>query len=401
MTRFSSSIDKLRSSEIRDLMSLANKPGMILFSGGMPDNNLFPLEAIDNIYKNLSEKEKQIAMQYGPTGGIPELLDSLKIFLKKKGLPVEENRIMITTGSLQAINILARAFIDPGDTIIVENPCFIGAISAFKSYQADIVSIPLTATGIDLGKLKTTLDNAPQLPKFVYLTPNFHNPAGTLYSLETKQALIELLSDRNIPLIEDDAYSDLYYYEEDKKHLKTIKEINPQGIDVCYTGSFSKILGPGLRLGWMLVPEHIYQKCELIKQAIDACSPSFTQMLAHKFLESGAVYTYLDEVRVEYKKRAEAMIAALQKHLPGNISFTAPRGGFYIWLHLPENMDSTEILKRAIDKGVVFVSGKTFDPHGIINNTMRLSFCNTSAEKINEGIPLVAEAIKEEMMKKI
>jgi len=401
MTRFSSSIDKLRSSEIRDLMSLANKPGMILFSGGMPDNNLFPLEAIDNIYKNLSEKEKQIAMQYGPTGGIPELLDSLKVFLKKKGLPVDENRLMITTGSLQAINILARAFIDPGDTIIVENPCFIGAISAFKSYQADIVSIPLTPNGIDLEKLKTTLDNAPQPPKFVYLTPNFHNPAGTLYSLETKQALIELLNDRDIPLIEDDAYSDLYYYEEDKKHLTTIKEINPKGIDVCYTGSFSKILGPGLRLGWMLVPDHIYRKCELIKQAIDACSPSFTQMLAHKFLESGAVYTYLDEVRVEYKKRAEAMIAALQKHLPENISFTAPRGGFYIWLHLPENLDSTEILKRAIDKGVVFVSGKTFDPHGIINNTMRLSFCNTSAEKINEGIPLVAEAIREEMNAKI
>lgn len=401
MTRFSSSINKLRSSEIRDLMSLANKPGMILFSGGMPDNNLFPLEAIDNIYKNLSEKEKQIAMQYGPTGGIPELLDSLKIFLKKKGLPVDENRLMITTGSLQAINILARAFIDPGDTIIVENPCFIGAISAFKSYQADIVSIPLTSTGIDLEKLKTTLDNAPQPPKFVYLTPNFHNPAGTLYSLKTKQALIELLSGRDIPLIEDDAYSDLYYYEEDKKHLTTIKEINPRGIDVCYTGSFSKILGPGLRLGWMLVPEHIYQKCELIKQAIDACSPSFTQMLAHKFLESGAVYTYLDEVRVEYKKRAEAMIAALEKYLPENISFTAPRGGFYIWLHLPGNLDSTEILKKAIDKGVVFVSGKTFDPHGIINNTMRLSFCNTSAEKINEGIPLVAEAIREEMNTKI
>lgn len=401
MTRFSSSIDKLRSSEIRDLMSLANKPGMILFSGGMPDNNLFPLEAIDNIYKNLSEKEKQIAMQYGPTGGIPELLDSLKVFLKKKDLPVDENRLMITTGSLQAINILARAFIDPGDTIIVENPCFIGAISAFKSYQADIVSIPLTPNGIDLEKLKTTLDNAPQPPKFVYLTPNFHNPAGTLYSLETKQALIELLNDRDIPLIEDDAYSDLYYYEEDKKHLTTIKEINPKGIDVCYTGSFSKILGPGLRLGWMLVPDHIYRKCELIKQAIDACSPSFTQMLAHKFLESGAVYTYLDEVRVEYKKRAEAMITALQKHLPENISFTAPRGGFYIWLHLPENLDSTEILKRAIDKGVVFVSGKTFDPHGIINNTMRLSFCNTSADKINEGIPLVAEAIREEMNAKI
>lgn len=394
MTRFSSSIDKLRSSEIRDLMSLANKPGMILFSGGMPDNNLFPLEAMDNIYEHLTEKEKQIAMQYGPTGGIPELLGSLTTFLRKKGLPVDENKLMITTGSLQAINILARAFIDPGDMIVVENPCFIGAISAFKSYQANIVSVPLTPNGIDLEQLRDTLDNAPQKPKFVYLTPNFHNPAGTLYSLETKQALIELLSGRNIPLIEDDAYSDLYYYEEDKAHLKTIKAMNPKELEVCYTGSFSKIVGPGLRLGWMLVPEHIYQKCELIKQAIDACSPSFTQMLAHKFLESGAVYTYVDQVRMEYKKRAEAMVTALRKHLPENVTFTAPRGGFYIWLHLPAGVDSTDILKRAIEKGVVFVSGKTFDPEGVINNTMRLSFCNSSVENINEGIPLVAEAIK-------
>jgi 2-aminoadipate transaminase len=395
MTRFSSSVNNLRSSEIRDLMSLANKPGMILFSGGMPDNNLFPLNQMDDIFHQLTEKEKQIAMQYGPTSGLPQLLDSLKEFLRKKGLPVDENKLMITTGSLQAINILAKAFIDPGDTIVVENPCFIGAISAFKSYQANIVSVPLTVNGIDLEKLKETLANAEQKPKFVYLTPNFHNPAGTLYTLETKKALIEILSGQDIPLIEDDAYSDLWYYEEDKEHLTTIKEMNPAGIEVCYTGSFSKILGPGLRLGWMLVPEHIYQKCELIKQSIDACSPSFTQMLAHKFVETGAVYDYINDVKTAYKIRAEAMVDALHKHLPKGITFTAPRGGFYIWLHLPEQMDSTEVLKRAIEKGVVFVSGKTFDPHGVINNTMRLSFCNTSVDKINEGIPLVAEAIRE------
>jgi len=395
MTRFSSSVNNLRSSEIRDLMSLANKPGMILFSGGMPDNNLFPLNQMDDIFHQLTEKEKQIAMQYGPTSGLPQLLDSLKEFLRKKGLPVDENKLMITTGSLQAINILAKAFIDPGDTIVVENPCFIGAISAFKSYQANIVSVPLRVNGIDLEKLKETLANAEQKPKFVYLTPNFHNPAGTLYTLETKKALIEILSGQDIPLIEDDAYSDLWYYEEDKEHLTTIKEMNPAGIEVCYTGSFSKILGPGLRLGWMLVPEHIYQKCELIKQSIDACSPSFTQMLAHKFVESGAVYNYINDVKTAYKIRAEAMVDALHKHLPEGLTFTPPRGGFYIWLHLPEQMDSTEVLKRAIEKGVVFVSGKTFDPHGVINNTMRLSFCNTSVEKINEGIPLVAEAIRE------
>jgi 2-aminoadipate transaminase len=395
MTRFSSSVNSLRSSEIRDLMSLANKPDMILFSGGMPDNNLFPLQQIDEIYNNLTEKEKQIAMQYGPTSGLPQLLDSLKGFLRKKGLPVDENRLMITTGSLQAINILAKAFIDPGDTIVVENPCFIGAISAFKSYEANILSVPLTADGIDLEALQTTLANAGQKPKFVYLTPNFHNPAGTLYTLETKKALIEILAGQDIPLIEDDAYSDLWYYEEDKECLTTIKQMNPADMDVCYTGSFSKILGPGLRLGWMLVPEHIYQKCELIKQAVDACSPSFTQMLAHKFVESGAVYTYIDSVRIQYKERAEAMVSALRKHLPEGVYFTAPRGGFYIWLELPENTDSTAILKKAIEKGVVFVSGKTFDPHGQKNNHIRLSFCNTPVEKINQGIPLVAEAIKD------
>lgn len=395
MFNFSNSVKNLRSSEIRDLMSLANKPDMILFSGGMPDNDLFPLDEIDAIYNNLSPQEKKIAMQYGPTNGLPQLLESLTLFLEDKGLSVSENKIMITTGSLQAINILAKAFIDPGDTIIVENPCFIGAISAFNSYEANIVSIPLTKNGIAVDQLESLLKNLKQKPKFIYLTPNFHNPAGTLYTAETKQKLIELLDGADIPIIEDDVYSDLYFNEEDKDDLKTFKEINPKGIDVCYTGSFSKIIGPGLRLGWMLVPEAIYEKCELIKQTIDACSPSFTQVIADKFLQSGIAEKYIEKVRIEYKKRAEAMINALNQHLPDEVTFTAPRGGFYIWLQLPEGVNSTEILMKAIDKGVVFVSGKTFDPHGQANNYIRLSYCNTSVDKIEKGIPLVVSAINE------
>lgn len=395
MFNFSNSVKNLRSSEIRDLMSLANKPDMILFSGGMPDNDLFPLDEIDAIYNNLSPQEKKIAMQYGPTNGLPQLLESLTLFLEDKGLPVSENKIMITTGSLQAINILAKAFIDPGDTIIVENPCFIGAISAFNSYEANIVSIPLTENGIAVDQLESLLKNLKQKPKFIYLTPNFHNPAGTLYTAEIKQKLIELLDGAGIPIIEDDVYSDLYFNEEDKDDLKTFKEINPKGVDVCYTGSFSKIIGPGLRLGWMLVPDAIYEKCELIKQTIDACSPSFTQVIADKFLQSGIAEKYIEKVRIEYKKRAEAMINALNQHLPDEVTFTAPRGGFYIWLQLPEDIDSTEILMKAIDKGVVFVSGKTFDPHGQANNYIRLSYCNTSVDKIEKGIPLVVSAINE------
>ncbi|MDD3078795.1 MAG: PLP-dependent aminotransferase family protein [Paludibacter sp.] len=397
MPVFSNSTNELRTSEIRDLMSLANKPGMILFSGGMPDNDLFPLAEIDKIYNGLTPQEKKVAMQYGPTCGLPELIGSLSEFLSRKGLPVAENKILITTGSLQAINILAKVFIDPGDIILTENPCFIGAISAFKSYQADIKSIPLTGDGINLVLLEEMLNKLEKKPKFIYLTPNFHNPAGTLYSSETKQKLIKLMSGRDIPIIEDDAYSDLYFHDEDRDDLKTLKAIHPAGIDICYTSSFSKIIGPGLRLGWMLVPEQIYAKCELIKQSVDACSPSFTQVIADKFLRSGVVYSYIDKVRTEYKKRAEAMTAALQKYLPDGVTFTVPRGGFYIWLQLPENVDSTDVLKKAIEKGTVFVSGKTFDPAGKKNNFIRLSYCNTPVEKINKGIPIVADAIREMM----
>jgi len=398
MFHFSNSVASLRSSEIRDLMSLANKPNMILFSGGMPDNELFPLQEVDAIYMRLTAREKQMAMQYGPTPGIPPLLGSLTEFLREKGLPVDDNKLLITTGSLQAINILGHAFIDPGDTILVENPCFIGAISAFRSYQANIVSIPLTPEGIDPEALQHTLDTLQVKPKFLYLTPNFHNPAGTLYQHSTKLKLIGLMRDREIPIIEDDAYSELYFHDEDIEHLQTLKSMNPEGLDICYTGSFSKILGPGLRLGWMLVPDEVYRKCELIKQSIDACSPSFTQMIAHKFLESGVYLPYLKRIRPEYKRRAELMTQLLDELLPESCSFTPPRGGFYIWIQLPDGTDSTSILRRAIEKGVVFVSGKTFDPHGQRNDRLRLSFCNSSIEKIREGIPLVVESIREEIL---
>jgi 2-aminoadipate transaminase len=239
------------------------------------------------------------------------------------------------------------------------------------------------------------LETLTDSPRFIYLTPNFHNPAGTLYTSETKHALIDLLSNRDIPLIEDDVYSDLYFFEEDKEHLKTFKQINPDAMDICYTGSFSKILGPGLRLGWMLVPPDIYEKCELIKQSVDACSPSFTQVLADKFLRSGAVYSYVESVRKEYKKRGILMSKMLEDLLPSYVNFVRPRGGFYCWLTLPEETDSTAILKKAIDKGVVFVTGKTFDPDGEKNNHIRVSFCNTSIEKIERGIPLLVETIRE------
>lgn len=391
---FSKSITKLRSSEIRDLMSLATRSDIISFAGGMPDNNLFPIEEMDAIYNNLSISEKQIAMQYGPTPGLPTLLESLADYLTAKGLPVSENKILITTGSLQAINLLARVFVDPGDSILTENPCFIGATSVFNSYGAKINSIPLLDDGIDMEALKQCIENMEEKPKFFYFTPNFHNPAGVLYSAKRKQEIIELFSNLDIAIIEDDVYSDLYFFDSDKENLKTIKAINPPGIDVCYTGSFSKILGPGLRLGWMLVPQEVYQKCELVKQSMDACSPSYTQVLADKFLRAGMVTPYVEKVRLEYKKRSIRMSELLKSTLPPGVTFNVPKGGYYIWLTLPEHVDATEVLKKTIENGVVFVTGKTFDPAGIKNNNIRLSYCNTSIEQIEKGIPVFVDCLK-------
>lgn len=393
MIRFSKLTSEFRSSAIRDLMSIATRPDIISFAGGMPDNDLFPIEETNEIFNNLTIAQKKIAFQYGPTTGLPSLLESLSIFLEKKGLPVKSNKLIITTGSLQAINILAKVLVDQGERILVENPCFIGALSAFKSYGAILEGIDIDNDGLIIEQLVNKI-NAGSLPKFLYVTPYFHNPAGITYSIERKNELINVLKNKNIPIIEDDAYGDLWFYEEDKERIKPIKAIDPEGIDVCYTGSFSKIFGPGLRLGWMLVPEEMYRPCELAKQCFDACSPSFTQVLADAFIRTGMIYKYIDKVRVEYKLRAEAMHQALKENMPEYVKWVEPKGGFYIWLTLPDSIDSTEILKVALEKGAVFVVGKTFDPDNKKNNCIRLSYCNTSVDKINEGIKIVADSIR-------
>jgi len=374
-------------------MTLASRPDIISFAGGMPGNELFPVEEVEELFHELDLKKKQAAFQYGPTPGLPSLLESLSGFLKTKGLPVEENRLLITTGSQQGLNLLAKAFIDPGEPVLVENPCFIGALSAFRASEAELRGVPVDRDGIAMEALQQEIDKK-EKAKFLYITPYFHNPAGLLYTTERKKQLIDALQGKNIPLIEDDAYGDLYFYEEDRPRLMPIKAINPEEINVCYTGSFSKILGPGLRLGWMLVPDTIYQKCELIKQSADACSPSFTQVLADAFIRSGQIYSYIAKVRQEYKRRADAMVIALREYMPDYVQWNEPRGGFYIWLTLPNEADATKIMMLAVDGGAVFVAGKTFDPAGKRNNSLRLSYCNNTLEQIAEGIPIVAAAIR-------
>lgn len=393
MLRFSQNAKSMRSSEIRELLSIAVRPDMISFAGGMPNNDLFPVAELDEIYSRLSKSEKQVGFQYGPTPGHPALLESLAQFLKSKGLPVEQNRLMITTGSLQAINLLTKVFIDPGDKVITEDPCFIGAITAFKSYQAHFCCVDMDEDGMVLAGLEKTLNHNPDA-RLLYLTLNFHNPAGLIYSMERRQGILELLQHRSLVLIEDDAYNDLYFADADREKTRPLKSMDKEPVPICYVGSFSKIFGPGMRLGWILAPEAIVKQCELAKQSMDACTSTFTQILAHEFLIQNKLVEYLPKIRIAYQRRCHLMLQALQENMPDSVSWNRPIGGFYIWVKLPEGVDATEVLKKALSEGAVFVVGKTFDPHGRRNDHIRLAFCHTPEDKISEGIRIISQAVR-------
>jgi len=385
----------MHSEDIKTLMKQSSGSGLISFAGGMPNNDLFPIHQMDEIYNSLPENLKKLCFQYGPTSGYPPLIASLNKFLKRKGLPVATNKILVTTGSLQAISIITQEFVNEGDLILTENPCFVGALSIFETYGAKMVSVPIDKGGIDIEILKDTLAKLEIKPKFLYITPTFHNPAGITYTDERRSALMQVLSGTGIILIEDDAYGDLYFDEKDSARIKAMKSYKNYDVEVIYTGSFSKILGPGFRLGYMLASPEIHEKAESIKQALDACTSNFMQILANEFLSKGHIEPYLNFLRKEYAERKTILQDSLMRYMPDEISWNEPRGGFYIWLKLPVEMRSSDIFKACLHKGVVFVTGRTFDPHNTKDDRLRLSFSNMPKADIEKGTRILAEVIRE------
>ncbi len=394
MVDFSVNAKGMRSSEIRRLMQLAADPSVISFAGGMPANDLLPTEVVDDLYARLPRAGKQAALQYGPTGGYPPLLGGLRKYLESRGVPLEKQGLIITTGAQQAINLLAKVFIDPGDLVVTEYPGFIGAIAAFKSYGANLSSVPLDEDGIVIEQLEKEIEARASQIKMIYLTPFFHNPAGIIYSEERKKKLLTLLSGHPFILVEDDPYGELYFDESDKPLTVPLKTLGRGQLPICYVGTFAKIFGPGLRLGWLLAPEAIVEKCELAKQSMDACSSTFTQVLASEYLAEGRLEPYLSSVRPVYARRARAMLDALERFMPEGVTWTRPKGGFYVWVTLPPAMNATDILNRSITGGAAFVIGSAFDPHGVRNNSLRLAFSYTPEERIEKGIGVIADAIK-------
>lgn len=394
MTEFSNSAKQMRSSEIRRLMKLAADPSIISFSGGMPANSLFPVDVVDELYNSLSTELKQVALQYGPTAGYPPLLESLKKYLNSRGIPTENQQIIITTGAQQALNLVAKVFLNPHDHVITEYPSFIGALAAFKSYEATLTGIALDNDGIDLKQLEKTLDKKGSQTKLLYISPYFHNPAGIIYSKKRKEDLLKLLENRDLCLIEDDPYGELYFRIEDKELTTPMKAMGKEPVPICYIGTFAKIFGPGLRLGYLLGPTEIVEKCELAKQSMDACTSTMTQVLADQYLRKGKLNPYLDKLRPVYARRAQIMLSALKKYMPSQITWTTPQGGFYVWVTMPETMDSSAVFAETIKHGAAFVIGSAFDPDGTKNNSFRLAFSHTPEERIEEGIKIIAAAIR-------
>ncbi len=391
---FSQSAQGMRSSEIRRIMKLAGDPSLISFAGGSPGTSLLPVDIVDDLYGALSTSAKRTAMQYGATEGYQPLIAEIGRYLESKGISTKDQGLIVTTGAQQAINLVAKVFLDPGDVVVTEYPSFIGALAAFKSYGAETVGVPMDNNGIIVPELLKTLDRLGKKAKILYLTPYFHNPAGIIYGADRKRQLLDALKGRDIILLEDDPYGELYFDAADKPLTATMKSMSNHSINICYTGSFAKIFGPGMRLGWLCASPEIIDKCQLAKQSMDACSPTFTQVLAAEFLSKGKMPDYLEGLRVAYKRRAGIMLNSLAELMPKGVSWTTPKGGFYIWVTLPEYMDSSDVFQKAFEGGTAFVIGSAFDPAGKKNNCLRLAFSNTPAEDIERGMEVVCDAVK-------
>jgi len=393
---YSSSTKALKSSKIRELFKMANIPGIISMAGGMPDSDHLPFELIKEIIGKWNHNCARIALQYGTTKGYTPLLQKITEWMKtQKKINMEDQDIIITTGSQQALSLLAKIFVDEGDVVIVEIPSFIGAIASFYSYMSRVEGVPMDEQGMKIeeldNKIKSLIGEGKKV-KLIYTIPNFNNPSGITLSSDRRKKLLQVSTKYGIPVIEDDPYGNLYYDGEENDYLP-IKSLDKDG-NVVYLGSFSKVLSPGLRLGWIVAKEELVAKLELQKQSYDACTPTLSQLIAHDYLEGGYIGEFVKGMREVYRKKRDAMLEALHRNMPEEVKWTTPRGGLFIWVTLPQYVNAEKLFMEAIKHRVAFVTGDAFLPENYPNHYIRLTYGDLPVEKIVEGIKRLSEVIK-------
>lgn len=387
----------MKASAIRELLNLVNNPEIISLAGGMPDPTLFPKEVIADIARDVIINHGGKALQYGPTEGIKPLRETLVELAKKEGVAdIELENLIITTASQQALDLVAKIFIDPGDTVIVEAPSYVGGLQAFQAFQANFITVPMDGEGIKTDVLEQKildLRTKNISPKFIYVIPNFQNPAGVTMTLERRLELLKISHNYSIPIIEDDPYGDIRFEGEKIPPLLQLDKIG----NVIALRTFSKILAPGLRLGWIIAEKEIIKKIAIAKQAADLCSPSSTQYIADKFIRDGHLDSYLKLVRDTYKIKKDTMLNALEKYFPEECSWTKPQGGMFVWAETPEYIDTDSLFIEAVQEKVAYVIGSAFYPYGEDKRHMRLNYTLSTLEQLDEGIRRLGNLLKKKI----
>jgi 2-aminoadipate transaminase len=372
----------LRASDIREILKLTQRPEVISFAGGLPAAEVFPVEAMIDLTANVLRREGHRSLQYSTTEGHPPLRRAIARRMNATtGTRVDEDEILITSGSQQGLDLSAKVFLDEGDVVLCESPTYLGAINAFRAYRPRFVEVPTDDEGMNIEALERLVAHHERV-KMVYVIPNFQNPTGRTWSLRRRRGLIEVASRWQLPVIEDNPYGEVRFAGEAVLPLKALDGAHL----VVHLGTFSKTLAPGLRIGWVAAQPSLLHKYVLAKQGADLHTSTLAQMQIAEYIEEGMLDRNLPLIRELYRERRDAMIAALAEHLPAGASHTRPDGGLFLWVTLPPELDAREVLKDCIAEDVAFVPGGSFFPNGGHENTLRLNFSAMPVERITEGV---------------
>ncbi|MEA2472899.1 MAG: 2-aminoadipate transaminase, partial [Thermoleophilaceae bacterium] len=393
---FASRTRVMKSSAMRDLMAITARPEVISLAGGLPDTASFPKETFAAMGNRIARDSCARALQYGPTEGLDETKECIAEVMAAEDMKVDLEDVIVTTGGQQVIDLVTKTLIDPGDVVIAEGPTYPGAVPSFSSYEADVVQIDTDSEGMQVERLPEVLDRLERdgrRPKFVYTVPTFQNPAGVTMSLERRRMLVQIANERQLLVLEDNPYGLLRY---EGSPLPTLRALDG-GVYVMYLGTFSKILSPGIRLGWVVAPPPVLEKINLGKQAADLCTSTLTQLMVSAFFDQGMWRDYVDSLNEIHRGRRDAMLDALAEFFPSQAEWTRPAGGLFVWVTLPDFIDTTDLLARALRENVAFVPGEGAYLDGRGRSSMRLNFSGSDEDTIREGVRRIGEVVGEQV----
>jgi 2-aminoadipate transaminase len=405
-SRYALRIRDIKSSAIRELLKITQHPEMTSFAGGLPADDVFPIQRFKEACQKVLEQHASQALQYGETEGYLPLREMIARHIARYGIKAQAENVLITTGSQQALDLIGKLLINPGDPVLVEAPTYLGALQAFTAYGAEYLSVPCDEDGLRTDLLEAPLRSG---PKFMYVLPNFQNPGGTTLSLDRRHALV-LLADRyGIPILEDDPYGQLRY---EGKHLPPLVALDRENVprdsgytlgNVIYLSTFSKTLAPGLRLGWMVAPPEVIAKLVQLKQGTDLHTSTFTQIVAYEIARGNFLDEHVKKIRSVYRERRDVMLESLTQYFPPEVTWTRPKGGLFLWVTLPMGIDANELLHEALKQNVAFVPGDSFFAPNCqgreSSRHFRLNFSHARPKEIREGIGRLSRAIKTQLIK--